>query len=103
MLYLYILGVNMYRYVIYLMIIICLLVICRIKPSYTLDIITYMLLTLLYIGTEAIILVIAITFIVIAIQNLVSIIKKKEFKPSIGAVFSIASICVLIVKNFVTI
>ena len=61
MLYLYILGVNMYRYVIYLMIIICLLVINKIKPSYTLDIITYILLTLLYIGTEAMILIIAIT------------------------------------------
>lgn len=102
-LYLYILGVNMYRYVIYIMIIMCLLVINQIKPSYTLDIITYMLLTLLYIGTEAMILIIAITFIVIAVQNIISIINKKEFKPAIGAIFSIASICVLIVKNFVTI
>lgn len=93
----------MYRYVIYIMIIMCLLVINQIKPSYTLDIITYMLLTLLYIGTEAMILIIAITFIVIAVQNIISIINKKEFKPAIGAIFSIASICVLIVKNFVTI
>ena len=93
----------MYRYVIYLMIITCLLVIDRIKPSYTLDIIIYMLLTLLYIGTEAMILIIAITFITIAVQNIISIIKKKDFKPAIGAIFSIASICILIIKNFVTI
>lgn len=103
MLYLYILGVNMYRYVIYLMIIICLLVIDKVKPSYTLDIITYMLLILLYMGTEAMILIIAITFIAIALKNLINIIRKKEFKPAIGAIFSIVSICILIVKNFITI
>lgn len=103
MLYLYILGVNMYRYVIYLMIIICLLVIDKVKPSYTLDIITYILLTLLYMGTEAMILIIAITFIIIALKNLIDIIRKKEFKPAIGAIFSSVSICILIIKNFITI
>ena len=103
MLYLYILGINMYRYVIYLMIILCLTIINRIKPNYILDIITYMLLILLYIGTEAMILIIAITFIIIAIQNFISIMKKDNYKPAIGAIFSIASICVLIIKNFITI
>lgn len=103
MLYLYILGVNMYRYVIYLMIIICLLVIGKIKPNYTLDIITYMLITLLYIGTEAMILIIATVFIVIAIQNILNKIRKTKFEPAVAAVFSIVSICILIVRNFVTI
>ena len=103
MLYLYILGVNMYRYVIYFMIIICLLAIDRIKPSYTLDIVTYMLLILLYMGTEATIEIIAITFIAIAIKSIINIVRKKEFKPAIGAIFSIVSVCVLIVQNFITV
>lgn len=103
MLYLYILGVNMYRYVIYFMIIICLLVIDKIKPSYTIDIITYMLLILLYMGTDATLGVIAITFIAIAIKSIINIIRKKEFKPAIGAIFSIVSVCILIVQNFITV
>lgn len=103
MLYLYILGVNMYRYVIYIMIIVCLFIINRIKPNYTLDIILYILLTALYIGTGAMILVIAISFIVFAVQKTIGIIMKKEVKPAIGAIVSIVSICVLIIKNFVTI
>ena len=103
-LYLYILGVNMYRYVIYFMIIICLLVIDKAKPSYTLDIINYMLLILLYVGTDVMLLIIAITFIAIALKNIVNmIITKKEFKPAIGAIFSIVSICVLIIQNFITV
>ena len=93
----------MYRYVIYFMIIICLLVIDKIKPSYTIDIITYMLLILLYMGTDAPLGVIAITFIAIAIKSIINIIRKKEFKPAIGAIFSIVSVCILIVQNFITV
>ena len=91
------------KYVIYIIILVSLLVISKIKPSYIFDIITYMLLTLLYIVTGAMILVIATTVITIIFQNIISIIKKKEFKPAIGAIVSIVSICVLIIKNFVTI
>lgn len=103
MLYLYILGVNMYRYVIYFMIIICLLVIDKIKPSYTLDVITYMLLILLYMGTDATIGIIAITFIAIAIKGIFNIIKKKEFRPAICAIFSVVAVCILILQNFITV
>lgn len=103
MLYLYILGVNMYRYVIYFMIIICLLVINQVKPSYTLDIINYILLTMLYTGTESMLLIIAITFIAIGIKNTINIIKKKKIKPAVGAIFSMVSIGVLIIQNFITI
>lgn len=103
MLYLYILGVNMYRYVIYFMIIICLLVIDKIKPSYTLDIITYMLLVLLYIGTDLMIFIIAITLIAIALKNMADKLRKKISKPAIGAIFSIVSIASIIIQNFLTI
>ena len=103
MLYLYILGVNMYRYVIYFMIIICLLVIDKIKPSYTLDIITYMLLVLLYTGTDLMIFIIAITLIAIALKNIADKLRKKDSKPAIGAIFSIVSIASIIIQNFITI
>lgn len=103
MLYLYILGVNMYRYVIYFIIIICLLIIDKIKPSYTLDIITYMLLALLYIGTDLMIFIIAVTLLAIAIKNIVNKLRKKEQKPAIGAIFSIVSIASIIIQNFITI
>ena len=103
MLYLYILGVNMYRYVIYFMIIICLLVIDKIKPSYTLDIITYMLLVLLYTGTDLMIFIIAITLITIALKNISDKLRKKDSKPAIGAIFSIVSIASIIIQNFITI
>lgn len=103
MLYLYILGVNMYRYVIYFIIIICLFVINKIKPNYTLDIIIYMLLIFLYVETSAMLVILIITFILIAVENIINVIKKKQIKPAIGAIFSIVSICVLIIQNFVTI
>ena len=103
MLYLYILGVNMYRYVIYFMIIICLLVIDKIKPSYTLDIITYMLLVLLYIGTDLMIFIIATTLIAIALKNIADKLRKNDSKPAIGAIFSIVSIASIIIQNFITI
>lgn len=93
----------MYRYVIYFMIIICLLVIDKIKPSYTLDIITYMLLVLLYTGTDLMIFIIAITLIAIALKNIADKLRKKDSKPAIGAIFSIVSIASIIIQNFITI
>ena len=102
--YLYTLGnVAMYRYVIYFMIIICLLVIDKIKPSYTLDIITYMLLVLLYIGTDLMIFIIATTLIAIALKNIADKLRKNDSKPAIGAIFSIVSIASIIIQNFITI
>lgn len=103
MLYLYILGVNMYRYIIYFMIIICLLVIDKIKPSYTLDIVTYMILILLYIGTDLMIFIISVTLISIAIKIIVNKIKKEETIPAIASMFSIISIISLIIQNFITV
>lgn len=103
MLYLYILGVNMYRYIIYFMIIICLLVIDKIKPSYTLDIVTYMILILLYIGTDLMLFIISVTLISIAIKIIVNKIRKEKTIPAIASMFSIISIISLIIQNFITV
>lgn len=103
MLYLYILGANMYRYIIYFIIIVCLLIIGKIKPNYTLDVVAYILLILLYVGTEASIVAIILTLITIALKNIFNIIRKKqkEEKFTIAGVFSIITIGIIIIQNYI--
>lgn len=105
MLYLYVLGANMYRYIIYLVIIISLLLINKLKQNDTLDIIIYILLILLYIGTTSAIVSIILTFMVIAIKNLYNIIKKKKETKvmAIATIFSIITIIIMILQNYITV
>lgn len=105
MLYLYILGANMYRYIIYFIIIVCLLIIGKIKPNYTLDVVAYIFLILLYVGTESAIVSIILTLIIIALRNIFNIINKKQEreKPAIAAVFSIVTIAIIIIQNYITV
>ncbi len=101
MLYLYILGTNMYRYIIYFMIIIGLLVIDKIKHNYTLDLVTYIFLILLYIGTESTIVTVILTLIAIALKNIFNIINKKQKEENIPIAFyfSIITIGIMIIQN----
>lgn len=103
MLYLYILGANMYRYIIYFIIIACLLIIGKIKPNYTLDVVAYILLILLYVGTEASIVAIILTLITMSLKNIFNIIRKKqkEEKFTIAGVFSIITIGIIIIQNYI--
>lgn len=105
MLYLYILGANMYRYIIYLLIIISLLFISKLKPNYTLDIIVYIFLILLYVGTGSAIVSIILTFIIIALKNIFDMINNKTTikKPAIAAIFSIVTIVIIIIQNYITV
>lgn len=100
MLYLCILGVNMYRYIIYFIIILGMFIFRRIKPSYTLDLITYLLLALVYIGTKTMFLTIIVTLFAIALKNIIDISNKQEKKYAIGGIFSVILIINLVIQNY---
>lgn len=105
MLYLYVLCVDMYRYIIYTIIIISLLVINKLKNNYTLEVVIYILLIALYIKTEAALVSIIMTLLAIALENVINIINKTKTKkmPEIAAIFSIVTLVIIIIQNYITV
>ena len=95
----------MYRYIIYFIIIISLLVINKLKPNYTLEVVIYILLVSLYIGTEATLVSIIMTFLAVALENVINIIRKnKEQKLlEIAGTFSIVTLVIILIQNYITI
>lgn len=90
----------MYRYIIYFIIILGMFIFRRIKPSYTLDLVTYLLLGLVYIGTKSMFLTIIVTLFAIALKNIIDISNKQEKKYAIGGIFSVILIINLVIQNY---
>ena len=103
MLYLCVLGINMYRYIIYFIIIIAVFILSKIKQNYTLDLITYLLLGLVYIGTNSMFFTIIATLIAIALKIIINRLNKKENKYAIGGIFSIFLILSMVIQNYLLI
>lgn len=103
MLYLCILGINMYRYIIYFIIIVAVFILSKVKQNYTLDLITYLLLGLVYIGTNAMFFAIIATLIAIALKSLINVKHKEKGKYAIGGIFSIVLIIFMVMQNYLLI
>ena len=103
MLYLCILGLNMYRYIIYFIIILAVFILSKIKQNYTLDLLLYLLLGLVYIGTNAMFFVIVATLIALGLKSIISSLRKKEERYAIAGIFSIILIISLVIQNYLLI
>lgn len=103
MLYLCVLGANMYRYIIYFGIALGLILISKIRPGYALNLLIYMTFALIYIGTKNMFFVVLSTFIAIALKNVINKLNKKESKYPIVGIFSIALIISMSIQNYLII
>ena len=102
-LYLYIVNISIYRYAIYLIAAIILLLLSKkVKNSYIIDIVVLIMLMTIYSTTLVILLTMALTCVIVLVKIFINeiIIKKKEKLP-IASYICFINIALLIIKNFI--